>query len=226
MGHGEQQRRSQRGDVVGGVAIRRQIFQVVVNLVRDAELLGILRDDVAHIFVRPGVQRTSRRATSNAGAVFCRKISSTSSGVSGLGFRAQQQLCALAERQRAMPDRRHAQHLHLVQRVGGALGDQPVAFAEQVVADVQRDGHAVGFVQGGRAVARGVAVFDVVVDQRGLVEALDGDGDFSQVGRERRSAFAVAQGLVRADGEERPPALAACGAIGGRCRRSRRATGP
>jgi hypothetical protein len=41
---------------------------------------------------------------------------------------------------------------------------------------VERDGDAVLLVQGRFAVALGVVVLDVVVDERGLVEGFDGDG--------------------------------------------------
>ena len=54
--------------------------------------------------------------------------------------------------------------------------DEPVAQADQVVADVDRRADAVDAVQRLLAVAEGVVVLDVVVDERRLVERLDGQG--------------------------------------------------
>lgn len=62
---------------------------------------------------------------------------------------------------------------------GVALGDQPVALADQQVADVQRDGNSMLGVQRWLALARIIAVFDIVVNQRGLVKTFDGDGEFA-----------------------------------------------
>jgi hypothetical protein len=87
------------------------------------------------------------------------------------------------------------------------LADQPVALAEQKVADVQRNRHAVLGVHGGLLVAGGVGVLDVVVDQRGLVEALHGDRQPLQIVRQLGRRILLKR-PVGAGGEERPPALA------------------
>ena len=55
-------------------------------------------------------------------------------------------------------------------------GDQPIAQADQVVAHVDRLGHAVLAVQRRAAVAELVVIFNVVVYQRSLVQSLDRQG--------------------------------------------------
>ncbi len=92
-------------------------------------------------------------------------MSSTCSEVRAFGARAQQQLHALAFGEGAVAGRGRAQHLDLRVRRRVELGEQAIAFAEQVVADVQRHRLAVGLVQRRLAVAHLIAVFDVVVDQ-------------------------------------------------------------
>ena len=54
--------------------------------------------------------------------------------------------------------------------------DEPVAEADQVIADVDGGADAVDAVQRFLAVAEGVVVLDVIVDQARLVERLDGEG--------------------------------------------------
>ena len=79
-----------------------------------------------------------------------------------------------------------------IQNVRGAIaaeffalpGDQPIAEAEQIVADVDRRANAILAMQRGTAVAEGVVIFDVVMHQRCLVKRLD---------RQRRAADAVGQ---------------------------------
>ena len=87
------------------------------------------------------------------------------------------------------------------------VGEKPVAFADEQIANVESDGDAVFGVQCFFAVTDGVVVFDVVVNQRGFVESFDGHGDFFEVGRK---FFAVLprERLVSGDGEKRPPAFA------------------
>ena len=71
---------------------------------------------------------------------------------------------------------------HLVQDVRRAVAaellalaaDEAVAQADQVVADVDRRADAILAVQRLAAVAEGVVVLDVVVDQRRFVKRLDG----------------------------------------------------
>jgi len=87
------------------------------------------------------------------------------------------------------------------------LRDEPVPLAQQEVAHVQGDRHAVFVVEGQLAVAAVVAVLDVVVDQRGLVEALDGQGQGAGVFRERVLPVAL-EGAERADGQQRAPPFA------------------
>jgi len=85
----------------------------------------------------------------------------------------------------------------------GRLGEQAVALAEQQVADVQGHRNAVTAVERQVAVAVVVAVLDVVVDERGLVEALDRHGDLAQGGR-----VVAGQRPRRADAQHGAPPLA------------------
>ena len=64
------------------------------------------------------------------------------------------------------------------------LADQSVAFPKQEVADVQRDRDTVIDVHRALAVAHIVSVFDVVVDEGGLVETLDRDRELAQIVRQ------------------------------------------
>ena len=100
-----------------------------------------------------------------------------------------------------------ADHLGFLFGAGAAGGEQAVAFADEQVADIERNGEAVFFVQRFFAVTLRVVVLDVVVNERGLVKALDGDGDFAQVFG-NGCAGCGAQRLVRGDGEKGPPAFA------------------
>ena len=54
--------------------------------------------------------------------------------------------------------------------------DQSIAQADQIVADVDRHGYAEPPMERRLAVAKRVVVFDVVVNERGLVECLDRQG--------------------------------------------------
>ena len=103
-----------------------------------------------------------------------------------------------------------AQHLAQQRPVDVDLRDQPIALAQQEVARVERDGHAVLGVQRALAVALVVAVLDVVVHQRGLVEALDRSGELHETsGRLRALLHALAgERHVHAGAEVGSPALA------------------
>ena len=83
--------------------------------------------------------------------------------------------CACESRSRISADAVRAQGARFA-------GDQPVAQADEEVADVDRLSHAVYAVQRGAAVAELVVVLDVVVDQRGLVQGLDRQGE-RRIGR-------------------------------------------
>jgi hypothetical protein len=90
------------------------------------------------------------------------------------------------------------------------VGEEAIAFADEQVADVQGHRNAVFGVQRGFAVAFGVAVLDVIVNERGLVEDLDGDGGLFDGIRDR--AFRIfTQRLIGGDGEEGTPAFAGAG---------------
>ena len=93
---------------------------------------------------------------------------------------------------------------------------QAIAQADQVIADVDGRADAVLPVQRFLAVAEGVVVLDVVVDQRRLVKRLDGQGRaLDRVGQleprrptRRRAAL---EGVVGRQRDERPRTLAALG---------------
>ena len=105
---------------------------------------------------------------------------------------------------------------HVAAELLALAADQPIAQADQIVADVDRRADAVLPVQRLAAVAEGVVVFDVVVNERGLVERLDGQrraldriGQVEPVGRQR--ALAARQRVVGRQRDERPRTLAALG---------------
>ncbi len=114
---------------------------------------------------------------------------------------------ALAAAEFALAFGGDAEHLDFLLGAGAARGEQAVTFADEQVADIQRDGDAVFFVQRLFAVTLRVVVLDVVVDERGFVEAFDGDGDLAQILGQRRAGRG-AQRLIGGDGEERAPAFA------------------
>ena len=89
----------------------------------------------------------------------------------------------------------------------GCLTDEPIAFADEQVADVQRDSKAVFFVQRFFAVTLGVFILDVVVDQGRLVETFHGNGDLFEILGNRFRGIA-AQRLKRRYTQERPPTFA------------------
>ena len=65
-------------------------------------------------------------------------------------------------------------------------------------------------MEGGLTVAEGVAVFDVVMDQAGFMEALDGEGEFLDAGRKGRGGVGT-EGLADGGGQVRAPAVAGTG---------------
>ncbi len=79
-----------------------------------------------------------------------------------------EQLASLTTAERDMALRGHGHQFGVAQ-----LAEQPIPFAHQIVADVERDRHADFGVQRGAVVSLLVAILDVVVNQRGLVKALD-----------------------------------------------------
>ena len=103
---------------------------------------------------------------------------------------------------------------HVAAQLLAFAADQAIAQADQVIADVDRRADAVLAVQRLPAVAEGVVVLDVVVDQRRLVERLDGQGGAADgvgqvelVGRQR--ARAALERVVGGQRDERPRPLAA-----------------
>ena len=86
------------------------------------------------------------------------------------------------------------------------LTEQAVTFPEQEIADVQRHRLPVGFVERLFAVAHRVAVLDVIVDQRRLVETFDSNR--CAANGVRKWTFGIASKRhVRTGCEKRPPSL-------------------
>ena len=109
-----------------------------------------------------------------------------------------------------MAARGDEEHLRLRGIARLAFADEAVTLTDQQITRVQGDGDAVLGVQGGLVVAAVVLVLDVVVDERGFVEELGGEGDFLEVVRERIAAI-LAESLVGCHGEEGTPAFSITG---------------
>ena len=126
------------------------------------------------------------------------------------------------------PHMRVGQHGHEVALRGGIdPGERrhdPVAEPEQVVARIDGRRHPVVEMERGAAIPHRVGVFDVVVNQRRLVEDLDRDGHclhgLAHVRRlPRRPRPISLHGVERREGDERPQKLPASGEIFARHRR-------
>ena len=103
-----------------------------------------------------------------------------------LGVARPAKLGPLASTQGQVAFGSHLQHLHFHARVHLDGTDKSVAFAQQEVAHVERNGHAVLDVQSPLSVTLFVVVFDIVVNQRGLVKALYRHGKHLQPQRRPR----------------------------------------
>ena len=107
-------------------------------------------------------------------------------------------------------------HHHLRPQFPGFAAHQTIPHADHVVAHIDGGRRSVLAMHGLLAVAETVVVFDVVVDQRGLMERLDCCGDaFHRVGQLghvfraiRQHAFATGQGVVHGQCDEGPRILA------------------
>ena len=86
----------------------------------------------------------------------------------------------LAEAEPAMPRGGHTDHLCFLCRFCRGFRKQTIAFADEQVTGIQRYRHAILLVQRLLAIALGILVLDIVMDQRGFMKALDGYGDFAE----------------------------------------------
>ena len=221
QGEGQQQRRPGGQNVAAGhalvVAVALPVLQVVEDLEGDAEVLAELGHRLLVAVGRAGQAQAGVQGGLEGG--------SRLQGVDLQGVEGRQRLLA-----RVAPEQLGPLPLgqlqvgvgELVEDVGGAVaaqllafaGHQPVAEADQVVADVDGRADAVLPVQRGPAVAEGVVVLDVVVDQRRLVERLDGQGRaLHRVGQldavRAAGGGGALEGVVGGQGDEGPRALAA-----------------
>ena len=206
----EQQARAQAGDVARVLGLP-EVGDVVVDLVGDTEGFTVGAENVGDFVVQfdASEDRTDAQGDLECRRGFLFENIEHLQARERLGLACPEEFRALAAAEFALAGGGDGDH-------GGALfgadvrgGEQAVAFADEEVADIQRDGDAMLGVQRGLAVARGVLVLDVVVDERGLVEAFDGDGDFLQVLGHR--GIRAGEGTPCGDGEEGPPAFAGAG---------------
>ena len=183
QGERQQQRRPGGEHVLTGcelvVAVAFPIFEVVENLKGDAEVLAEVGDFLFVIVGRPG--------EANAGVQGGLESGGRLKGVDFQGVQGGQRLVLGVAPEQFGPLALGQFQVgvgHTVEDVGGAVAaeflalaaDEPIAEAEQVIADVDGGGDAVLTVQRFPAVAEGVVVLNVVVDERRLVERLDGQG--------------------------------------------------
>src|SRR5262245_53477549 len=99
----------------------------------------------------------------------------------------------------------HHLRYHMSRRA--RFGQQTVAFPHQQIAYIERDGYAVLGMYRLAAVALGISILNVVVDERGLVKTFHRHRYFAKAFRHRLIGV-VLEGLVGADSEQGPPALA------------------
>ena len=205
---GEQQRGAQAGEVVG-VAGFAEVGEVVSNLISDTEIFAILAEHFGDLLVlaEVGGDGAEPQGDLECGRGFLPENIEHLHGLERLGVALPNQLRALAAAEVALAVGGDLQHRGALFGGKGCFAEETIAFADEQIADVQRHGEAVFFVQSFFTVTLGVFVLDVVVDERGFVETLDGDGDFFEIiGNGFRGI--IAQGLIRRHAEKRSPAFA------------------
>src|SRR5690606_16482048 len=158
-----------------------QVVDVVTDLVRDAERFAVAREDFEDGLVRAGVDRPELERDLESGRGLLAKDPEHVDRSERLGMARPPELASLTEAERAMAARGAGEHRDLAFGGGLAFGEQTIALADEPVADVEGDGHAVLFVKRSLAVALAIAILDVVVDERRLVEALDRGGGFPEL---------------------------------------------
>ena len=203
QGQRQQQRRPAGQHVLTGdqfvIAVAVPILEIVENLERDAEVLAEVGDGFLVGIGRPGqAQAGVQRRLESRGRLEGVNLQGIQRGQRLVAGIAPEQLGPLAFGQFQVRIRQ------AVEDVGGAIAaeflafaaDQAIAQAEQVIADVDGRADAVLAMQRCPAIAEGVVVLDVVVNQRSLVKRLDG---------QRRAPDAV--------GQVRSPRRRACRAL-------------
>ena len=191
------------------LAFAAKVAQVVANLIRDAERFAVIRQRVRDFLMlfNSGVERAESKRHFKCRSRFLAE------NVEHLGlcqrpWRARPaKFRALSATKLSLPLRRDQEHFCFLLRRRPARADEAIPFADEQIANVQRNGNAMLFVQRLFAVAHGVVVLDVIVDQRRFVKTFHRQRHFTNVLRQRR-ARGFAQGLVRRHGQERTPPFA------------------
>src|SRR5262249_53130433 len=179
----------------------------VANLVSDAERLAEAAQNAVYFVVCAGESRAQPEGDFEGRRSLPAKDVQNLERAQGPGPALPVQLRALSEAKLPMAVGGDADQFGDGGRRGARAGQQTIAVADQQVAGVEGDGNAVRRMQRLLAVALVVVVFDVVVDQRCLVETLDGHGDLPESVRNRGRRI-VLQRAPGAHGKERTPALA------------------
>ena len=105
-----------------------------------------------------------------------------------------------------MPFGSHLKHRSLLFRRKPGRSDQSIPLSHQKVPDIESDGHPVGGMQGLFAVALIVFIFDVIMNQRGLVETFHRHADAFEILRPS-ILRCFHQRLHHRSGEKRTPSL-------------------
>ena len=154
-----------------------EVVEIVTNLVGDANRLAVAMQHIGHFCMPTGSNRPELQRCVKSG--------------SGLQSKNFEDLSTGEERGHAAPGKLDAltpAELPLSvscfldccsHSFGWQTGfcDQAIAFTDQQVADVEGDWYALAATEGGLIISLKVTVLDVVVDKRGLVEALHGNGE-------------------------------------------------
>ena len=178
VGDGQQQAGPQGGQVVR-FAFAAGVTHIISDLVSDAERVAVGVQGAAHllVLVQTGINRPQSQCHFKGGRGFLAKDFEHLQGGERLGLADPAQLGTLSAAKPALALRRHEQHRRSLPGGNRAGADQAIPFADQQVAHIQGHRQAVFLVQGLFAITRRVVVLDVVVDERGLVETLDGHRD-------------------------------------------------
>ena len=184
QGQGQKQRRPGGENVTAGhqlvVAVFFPILEVIEDLKSDAHVLAEFADQ---LFITVGGTGQANSGVQGRLEGRSRLQGVDLQGVQGgqglLAGLAPEQLGTLALGELEVGVRQSGQDVgHAVAaEILLPTGDQAIAQADQVIADIDGRAHAVLAVEGRSAIAEGVIVLDVIMDQRRLVKNLDGQGD-------------------------------------------------
>ena len=156
-----------------------EVVQIVPDLVGDAQRPAVGPEHLVTFFVLAGVDGSQSKGDfKGRGCLLTEDVDHLERGQDS-GFAGPHELGTLTAAQLALPFGRHAHHFGLGLGAGLAGGQEAVALTDEQVADIEGNSHTVFFVQRLLAVAEAVVVLDVVVDERGFVEAFHRDGDLA-----------------------------------------------